>query len=183
MNSNARPTPPKPSPQVPDRTGHMEDPSPRAFAIGTGLVFIMVGAALTLGTCCLASISGLIVLPDSSASQFPNLFMDWVAARIMIATLAGALLSGLGLLAVGVGLYGERPSAGPLAVVTTIGFSAFFSMCAALTYGSNMGLAVTATVLAVGMFVLVPFAVAARKTLRMFPPPPDQHEFRNGNTH
>lgn len=153
------------------------EPSPRGFAIGTGLVMVVCGAVLFLGSCCFWSFGS-----GQWNQSAPATWRDYLAAERLPATLALAsvlvtLLGGLGVFAAGVGLYGEKPSAGPLGWIATLGASlAYWALAALQFFGADsIRGALFPAALALLMSFLFFLAVEAAAVMRRHPPPPDQN--------
>jgi len=160
-----------------------EGPPPRAFAVGTGQVFILVGTIYFLGSCCFWSFSGSMIewqVPrELRWSEY--LERQYLPQTLPLLSLLATLLGGLGLLAAGVGLYGERPSAGPLALMVTPLLAVVFggvAVAQVVTVGAWRGAILPGLFCVVTGLLCVP-AVGAAAELRQFPPPPDQNAVRD----
>lgn len=159
-------------------TQPLETPSPRAFAIGTGVWCQTVGMVLLLGGCCLWGLSDRITTRASEpAPQWTDfLFNESFPAAIWTLGLATTFVGGLALVAVGVGLQGERAGSGRVAmVVTALMTLIYLALAVALAAGAESWYAALAPgLLAVVTGVLFLLSGNSAATLRRFPPPPDQ---------
>lgn len=148
---------------------------PRNFVVGTGVVFQSVGCVLLFGGCCLWSISGHVVTPDSAPPEsWLGYFSNRTAAVAWTIGVAASFVGGLALAAVGVGLQGERASSGRIGLVAAALLFAIFSAVAGLLgfADSRWGAAIVPIVLAVVMLVLFLLSLRSSHLLRRFPPPP-----------
>lgn len=152
-------------------------PSPRAFAIGAGAVFQTMGGLFVFGSCLTWLLSAWLV-PKAAApvSHWLDFFRgENLSSALMVIVLIVSLVGGLGLLAVGLGLQGERPRSGHAAMFAT----AFMTVCyvvVAITYLVAVGHILTPLfVLALGLITVFLFMVAgySASVLRKFPPPAD----------
>ena len=97
------------------------DASPRAFVTATGYVFQIVGFVLVMGGCVLWGFAGFV---EDRLDEPINMVGDYFKgdARVRTVSLAciiSTLVSGLGLIATGLGLQGENRSSGQWALVVT----------------------------------------------------------------
>lgn len=153
--------------------------SPRSFAIGAGIILIFAGTVLFLGACCLASFGATL---DWRNVPPPMKWADYFESQrlpmtLALATLTTTFVGGLMLIAGGVGLYGERSSAGPLSSICTILLAILYGVLAGTQYfqGATRTSAILPTLLALVMIGLVPLAWRAAGVMRRHPPPPDQN--------
>jgi lysylphosphatidylglycerol synthetase-like protein (DUF2156 family) len=154
-------------------------PSPRAFAIGTGAVFQTVGGLWTTAAIVVAIIS-VWVIPktDQPVEQWAHFFQtEHRASALWTILLATSWIGGLAMVAVGVGLQGERKNSGRVAMVTCAVMGLCFSgvAIAFLVRLGRIGPAIVAAGLAalsLGGFMLAGHCAAV---LRMHPPPADLH--------
>ncbi len=165
--SDASPRPP----------GTGDDANPRAFAQASGAVFQVVGPVLMLSSCCLFSLLGLI---QEQVDQPIGSFQDWLTVAtvpqivggldVLFSTIAGAML-----MAVGIGLQGERPSAGRHAVIVTtlLAVGWWASFLAFILFGGRWWQILLSLLLAAGATLLFLLAGTSARTLRLHPPPPD----------
>ena len=165
-----------------DGAPHPDDqspPSPRAFAIGTGIVFQSVGTIFLLGACCFWSFSGHLVRPAAEpAERWTDHFArDRLPAAAVAIGVATTLVGGIGLVAAGVGLYGEQRSSGRVALAVTGGMGASYWVLFALLIikVGSWSAAAVAAVFAIITTILFLLAGHSASTLRRFPPPPDQN--------
>lgn len=160
------------------QNGKEKAPSPRAFAIGTGVVLQTAGILFVVGAFCCWGLSSLVEKP---AKVPETRWMDYLAgdrlpAAALTLGIVVALVGGLGMLAAGVGLQGERPSSGWIAsVVTGVTAALYWVLCGVLLVkvGSVVGAIATATLGAV-MSCLFALSWRSASVLRRFPPPADQ---------
>lgn len=161
-----------------DDAGSSPD-SPRAHVIATGHIFFSVGLVFLLGACCFWGFSSHVVRPaDEPAARWADYFSgDRLPAAMLTIGVATTLIGGFGLVAVGVGLQGERPSSGPVAVVLTALMAiVYWGTCAVLIVKTgSWSYALTPAVFALASTVLFAVAVHCAAVLRRFPPPPDQN--------
>jgi FtsH-binding integral membrane protein len=169
--SQPAPTDPAHSPDQPS------DENPRAFSQGTGYVLQIVGLILTFGGCCVCSLLGWYqdetdVPINSPADYFaqPNLSLA-LAALNLFASFAG----GLGLLGAGIGLQGDRPRSGKIAMAVTATLALIFAATAAvhLFITHSLAPAITAAVFAAAMTLLFLLAGNSARVLRENPAPED----------
>lgn len=154
------------------------DPSPRAFASATGTVFQTVGAVFLLGSCCFWSFSGSLV---PRASTRVERWIEFLSPEhAPLAALGVGLLTtfvgGVALVAMGVGLTGERrysgAAASAVALIMTVMYAALSGVLL-LAVGS-MVTSIVAAVFAIVCGVLFLLAAHSASVLRRFPPPADQ---------
>ncbi|MEK6799252.1 MAG: hypothetical protein AABZ12_09830 [Planctomycetota bacterium] len=146
-------------------------PNPRAFVVGSGLVYQGVGVALILAACAVWAVTapaGPMPSATSDSSAEPALTRTTLA---MFATFVG----GLALAAVGVGLQGERRESGKVALAFSGTLAAVYAalLVAPLFHQAWLACVVLAIPLT-AMIVLFALARESAKTLRRHPPPPDQ---------
>lgn len=155
-------------------------PSPRAFAMGSGFVFQTVGGILVLASCIVGGISAWAV-PKASAPLLS--WMDFfrgenLPSALMTVALLTSLVGGLALLAVGLGLQGERASSGRAAMIASGLMSASYTIVA-LAYVVILGRVVSALfVFALAALAALLFMLAGHSAsiLRKFPPPSDLND-------
>ncbi len=153
-------------------------PSPRAFATGTGFVFQIVGFGLFLGACCLWSFSGRVF--QEASRTVPNwlTYLSGAEAGRALATIGvvTTFLSGLGMVAAGLGLQGERPRSGLAAMIAT-GLPAAIQAAVCILLIRETGSWISGLVpglLAILGLVMFLLAGHSRQILRSFPPDPNQ---------
>lgn len=154
-----------------------EAPSPRAFAIGTGYVMQGVGFFLLLSACCFWSFSGYLfsAADPPAASWTEYLSGKHLPAGIVTGVVLVSLVGGIGLVAAGIGLQGERRTSGVVAVVTTVVMAAIYWLaCGLLILKAGAWLPGTLSGL-LGAVATILFLLSAHsaETLRRHPPPPD----------
>ncbi len=157
----------------------LSPPSPRAHVISAGHVFQSVGLLFSLGACCFWAFSTHLVEPaDQPASRWTEyLSGDRLPAAVLTIGVVTTLVGGIGLVAVGVGLHGERRGSGRTAVALTAVMAAIYwgagilliIKTASWSYSLAPALFALATT---GLFTL---AVHSAAVLSRFPPPPDQN--------
>ena len=153
-----------------------EPPSATAFATGTGAVFQSVGVIFVLGVFLFWVLTTYFIPPsaEGGAHWSDDLRGDRLSAALLTFGVAATIVGGLGLIGAGIGLQGERPSSGNMAMlVTGVLMIVYWSNCALFFFGTESwigtllsgGFAVAGTLL---------FALALRSAaiLRQFPPPP-----------
>jgi hypothetical protein len=147
--------------------------------VRTGQLCQSVGIFFLFGSCCLWSFSGRLVEPASApATRWADyLAGDRLPAAILTINVATTLVGGLGLLAVGIGLHGERRGSGAAACIVTGSMSLIHgASCVALTIRAGAALAgVTAGILALFGLVLFMLSLHSAALLRRYPPPADQN--------
>jgi len=152
------------------------EPNPRAFAIGTGVVFQTVGVILALTGCSIWGLRGYVTAPvDQPAPNWLDFFSIRFGEALWTLGLATTFLHGLALAAVGVGLQGERPSAGKLAVATNCAAGLIYAGMAAALILRESRFAMSLIPLMMFAFagVMLALAIKSASALRAFPPPPD----------
>ena len=152
-------------------------PSPRAFAIGTGVAFQAVGAVLVFAACVAWGISAWTApkasTPLSNGTEFFR--GEHLPSALMTVALLTTFVGGGGLLAVGVGLQGERPSSGRAAMLASGAMAACYFIIA-VSYVVALGRIFSALIVfALGLLAAVLFMLAGHSAsiLRQFPPPAD----------
>lgn len=152
-------------------------PSPRAFAIGTGVVFQSVGGMLAFAALVAALISPwTIPRSEKPVEQWFQFFekdhLPYAMAAIVIIT---SLIGGLAFVAVGLGLQGERPSSGRVAMVAAglIGAAYLGVACVFLFLLNRPFSMIVPTVLTLICIALFLLAGQSASILRQCPPPPD----------
>lgn len=152
-------------------------PSPRAFAIGAGVVFQSVGGILALAALVAALISPwAIPRSEKPVEQWFQFFekdhLPYAMAAIVIIT---SLIGGLAFVAVGLGLQGERRSSGRVAMVTAglIGATYLGVACVFLFLLNRPFSMIVPTILTLICVALYLLAGHSASILRQFPPPPD----------
>ena len=96
-----------------------DDPSLRSFVTATGYIFQIVGLAFAGGGCLLWTLTGYLETQlDEPIAVVSDYFQS--SARVMAISLAcitTTWVAGLGMIATGLGMQGERPSSGRWAMV------------------------------------------------------------------
>lgn len=163
-----------------ERNGDDEtvEPSPRAFASATGTIFQTVGALFLLGSCCFWSFSGTVVPRTADHIQRWTQFLS--AKHAPLAALGVGMLTtfvgGIALVAMGVGLTGERRHSGTVATIVALVMTLIYGALSGvllLAVGS-VAASIVAAVFAFVCGVLFLLAAQSASVLRRFPPPPDQ---------
>lgn len=179
MTDSLTPRPPAP-----------ETSNPRAFSQGCGYLFTIAGLILLFGGCCIGSFSGLL---QGQQAAVPQSFQAWLRQSPTGQLLTGMNIvvsgaAGLALLTFGVGLQHDRRGSGLGAMVTTGALAFCWWATTAGTAvllvkdwsrgeGVSAGLVarvviqLAVSIVVTGLFLL---AGAARRTLRLYPPPPDE---------
>lgn len=152
------------------------EPSPRAFAIGTGAVFQTIGLLMVLAACIAWAISAFAIKSNTQpASKWSDFLREpYLASALLTLALAATLIGGLALLAVGVGLQGERRNSGRAAMIAT-GFVTTAYLLVSVLYVVGLQLYVRAIFfLLLGLASVVLFMLAGHSAsiLKKFPPPP-----------
>ena len=173
--SNAEPNPA--SDASPPPSGIGDEANPRAFAQASGAVFQVVGPVLMLSSCCLFSLLGLI---QEQADQPIGSFRDWLTVATPPQIIGGldvlfSTIAGMMLLAVGIGLQGDHPSAGrhALIVTTLLAVGWWGSFLGFMLLGGRWWQILLSLLLAAGATLLFLLAGTSARVLRMHPPPPD----------
>lgn len=155
------------------------EPSPRAPAIAIGYIFLSVGLIFSMSACCFWSFSSLVVDPvDAPPARWTDyLSGDRLPAAVLAIGMATALIGGFGLIAVGIGLQGERAGSGRTAVVITALMSAVYWGCVLVLIIKQgaWGRSLIPAFFAIASTVLLSLAAHCASILRRFPPPPDLH--------
>jgi len=169
--------PQPPTSTDPSQADSGRTPSPRAFAIGTGVAFQTVGGVLVI----IAIVAGIIsvwVVPKASAplSNWIDFFgKEHLPSALMTIATLNTLIGGLAMMAAGVGLQGERRSSGRVAMlVSGLMISCYFVII--ITYIVATGRILPALIVFLLYLVTtIMFALArvSATELRKFPPPPD----------
>ncbi len=167
-----------PSPSPTDNATLSPQPSPRAFAIGTGFVLQTIGTIFIGGSCVFWWLSGRLVAPTTAPGEswLNHLSGDRLPAALGALCILTGVVGGIGLIAAGMGLQGERPSSGRVAIVVTGSMAGiFWLLCFALAFKADAWLAaVVPGALGLVLTVLVLFAAHSTTILARFPPPADQ---------
>jgi hypothetical protein len=147
---------------TPEPTGD----NPRGFSQATGFVFQAIGMVLLLVGCCVFSLSGKF---QSELGRPVGSFGEWIEVATVPQLVAGL---------VGIGLQGDRPSAGIYAVIVTVIFAAgwWASLIAQATAGGTwwqIGLSLVMAAVGTVLFLL---AGNSARTLRLNPAPPDEDD-------
>lgn len=163
----------------PDREPESTADSPRAFAVRTGQLCQTVGVAFLLGACCLWSFGGRLVQKADHPPEHWTGYLagDRLPAAILTIDVAATLIGGIGLLAAGIGLCGERPGSGTFAaIVNSVLSLVYWLSCAVLAVkaGSWPG-SLTAAAFALVTTALLLLSLHSAAVLRRFPPPADQN--------
>jgi hypothetical protein len=158
------------------RRGSEPGSNPRAFAIGTGAVLQTVGTLLALGGCCLWSTSNYFLRPaDVPAARWSDfLFANPIAAAWTIGMLT-SFVGGIGLIAAGVGLQGERASSGRIALFVSGTMTLIFVGVALWLVIAHAAYLTAITPLALAVICGFLFALSGHSAaiLKRFPPPED----------
>ena len=115
-----------------DNTAEVEQPPPRAFAQGTGIVLQMVGGLMFMSSCCVCA-SAFIWSPQWSpheaeqamdnhgieATPWRHLRADPTKLGMML-TVISTTVGGLSLMVFGLGLQSDKPRSAVAAMVTNI---------------------------------------------------------------
>lgn len=160
---------------------HQEPPrlsDQRGFARGTGFIFQFVGFIFLFGGCCLGSLSGLIQGPIDAT---PRDVVEWVTASppgqvISAVNTVVTALAGLALMVFGIGLSNERRTSATGAVIVTVVLAVSWcttTLAAILTALSIARILANLFFAAIAVW-LVLMALAARREMRLHPPPPDE---------
>jgi hypothetical protein len=149
--------------------------SPRAFAMGSGLVFQTVGGLLVFAACLIWGISAWTIPKASTPlANWIDFFRgENLPSALMTIALLTSFVGGLALLAVGLGLQGERPSSGRAAMITSTLMAACY-LVVAIAYAFALGRIFSALIvfaLTVLAFLLFMLAGHSSAILRRFPPP------------
>lgn len=154
-------------------------PSPRDFVINTGYVFQLVGFVFGLGACCFWSFSGRAMEQTTSpAAQWSDFLIgEHASAAILTLGVVTTMIGGAGLVALSVGLQGEKPGSGKAAVVLSTLLTAIYAALLILSFlnESSWSSRITMGAFALITATLVPLAIRSASILREFPPPDDLH--------
>lgn len=141
--------------------------------MGTGFVFLCVGAVFLFGVCCVWSYTTYFNAPSTHSGGH---WMDNLSAALLTIGAAATLTGGVGLVGVGIGLQGERPSSGMAAVIVTglLGLT-FWVICGLYCFRTDSWSGRITSLLFAGVTTsLFALAVKSAMILRRFPPPSDQ---------
>ena len=151
--------------------------NPRAFVTATGFIFQAAGLVLAFGGCCMWSFAGkLQTQTDQPIEQWADYWQPSnLPASVAMIDVAFTFISGLGLMAVGVGLQGERPGSGRWALVLTAGLFLIWALSLATFLLTSAGWTsvLVALLFVAGSFVLFLLAGYSQTILRLHPPPQD----------
>lgn len=154
------------------------EPSPRAFASATGTIFQTVGVVFLLGSCLFWSFSGAVVPRTTDHIQRWTQFLS--AKHAPMAALGVGMLTtfvgGIALVAMGVGLTGEKRHSGTVATIVALVMTLIYGALSGillLAVGSVVA-SVVAAAFAFVCCVLFLLAAQSASVLRRFPPPPEQ---------
>ncbi len=151
--------------------------SPRAFAVGTGFVFQLVGIAF-LASACLGGVAGAFIAEPASTPVtrwIDHLKGDSPLAGLLTLGIVVGFVGGAGLIGVGVGLQGERPSSGRNAMIVSAPLALAYWALAGIVL-SVAGEWLPTTLLSVFALVsTISFLLAGHSAalLRKYPPPKD----------
>lgn len=148
------------------------------MARGSGYVFQVVGLVLLLSGCCLGPLIGYF---QGEQHLDPHTFVEWVRYSPPGQLLTGiniivTALAGLALVVFGLGLHQERRSSGTGALAATVALALnwWATTIAAILYAPSILRIAVSLVFAVGATLLFLLAGAARRELKLHPPPPDE---------
>ncbi len=151
------------------------DPNPRAFVTASGYLFQGAGLVLACSTCCLWSISGWtqgkLHQPVDGPSDYLRLeTLPWTVA--MLSTVL-SFAGGLGRVAGGLGLQGERPSSGrwALGISGLLAAVWWLRLAVDLWWWAGWGRLLVNACLAVAAVLLFLLAGNCARLLRLHPPP------------
>lgn len=171
-------------PESPDSSAeHAADasprPSPRAFVTATGLVYQAVGMIMLFGSCCFWSFSGHVVEPsDVPASQWTDYLRgERLPAALLTICVVVTFVGGIALTAAGVGLQGEKPRSGRVAMAVSAPMAVIYLAAGAiLLFNTELwGRALMPVLFGTVTILLFMLAGHSSSLLRQFPPPADQH--------
>ncbi len=160
-----------------DPAEQSNDPSLRSFVTATGYIFQIVGLAFAGGGCLVWTLTGLLETKlDEPIAVVSDYFQS--SARVMaisLACIATTCVAGLGLIATGLGMQGERPGSGRWAmVIAAILAMVWLAGAIGLTWisGPLWKILVSAAFAGVGS-VLFMLAGNSARILKLHPPPAD----------
>lgn len=181
MSESQRTNPGMPSKFVPSgdkgSASGRETARPRAFVTATGLVAQVFGGVLVFGSCAVWAVSALT--PTSSGAPAAR-WMDHLTGpretmALVTLGLFGGLVGGLGLLAAGVGMQGEKKGSASFGAAAGIVLTMlYFGLAAALVYSAGrwlLGAAALLLGLCAGAAALL--CLISHRTLKQFPPTED----------
>lgn len=151
--------------------------SPRAFVTASGFVLQMFGGLLTFGALVAWGLSALMT--SSTAAPTPrwtdHLSGPQSAAALLTLGLFVTLIGGLGLMAVGVGMQGEKKGSALAGVVVGSAMSLAYLALAVLfvVLTRRFVLGGTGLLLAIFCGAATVLAVISHTTMRLHPPPTD----------
>ncbi|MHC5108599.1 MAG: hypothetical protein ACYTHJ_01825 [Planctomycetota bacterium] len=177
MAKSAEQQPEKKDPVTDNESG---GPSPRAFVTGTGFVMQGFGGFLVMGSCVVWAVGNFWV---STSMLEVERWSDYLSPEhiVRLGTAIGLITSfvgALGLMAVGVGLQGEKVSSAWQACVLTAIMCVLFFATAFLQvwYGRYWIASIPHVLLGLMSLLLFLLSARSRQILRHFPPPADQSE-------
>lgn len=152
--------------------------NPRAFVTATGFIFQVVGMVLAAGGCVLWSVSGFLEAPlDEPINVLSDYAREGALARTVgLACIATTLIAGLGLIATGLGLQGERRTSGRWALVFAAVLAVVWcagAICLWLISAPYWKVIVAAFFAGAGTILFLMAGNSAR-ILKRHPPPDDQ---------
>jgi hypothetical protein len=165
-------------PDDPHEPPPFPDPASRSLARGSGYVFQAVGLALLLGGCCLGPLVGYF---QGEQDLDPHTFVDWLRYSPPGQLLTGiniivSAMTGLALVVFGLGLHQERRGSGTGALIAAgaLALNWWVTAIAAVLYAPSILRIAVSLLLAIGATLLFLLAGAARRELKLHPPPPDE---------
>lgn len=154
--------------------------TPRAFATTTGFLFQVIGLALLLGSALLWFIVSQWQDADAPIVMrwIDHFTSDRLPAALGVAGLIVGFVGGLALIAVGIGLQGERARSATPAMWLSGGMALVYGILAILLVGVGNGqwaVGCASGALTIVMVLLFLLSGHSASVLKQFPPPTDQN--------
>lgn len=166
-------------PPPPTEVAGANEPSPRAFATTTGFVFQIVSVGFLLGSCCAGALAGWTAerASDPGSRWIDFLASEQRATALGVIILLTTMIGGIGLLTAGIGLQGEHPKSGRLAMIVTGAMTVvLFGLGVVLYIETGSWLRVVVP-FGAGAVCAVLFLLAGHSAaiLKAYPPPADRN--------
>ena len=155
------------------------EPSPRAFATTTGFVFQIVSVGFLLGSCCAGTLAGWTAerASDPGSRWIDFLASEQRATALGVIILLTTMIGGVGLLAAGIGLQGEHPNSGKLAMIVSGAMTVVLFGLGVFLYIETVSWLHVVVPFGAGAVCAVLFLLAGHSAaiLKAHPPPADRN--------